>query len=76
MKLVVNNPNGFETVSLSPEATTVLKTILEFHAQNDTPEDGYYDWESFEELCGVLGVRLYPTENEPNLFEAPPEVAS
>lgn len=54
-----------ETLTLSPEAAATLRLILEFHAMNDTKEDGYYDWESFEELCGVCNVPLYPVEDAP-----------
>ena len=64
-----------ETINLSPEAAATLRWIIEFHAQNDEPDAGYYERESFEELCGVLNVPLYPVaESEPGLFETPSEV--
>ena len=46
------------TLTLGEQQLSTLKMILEFHAMNDTPEDGFYDWHSFVELCEKLDVEV------------------
>ena len=53
-----NRSFDLTTITLGADQFATLKMILEFHAMNDTPEDGYYDWQSFLELCEKLDVEV------------------
>ncbi len=48
-------------LEMTEEEFEVLKTLLEFHAGNDEPDE-YYPDEPFKRLCAKAGVEVPPDE--------------
>jgi hypothetical protein len=46
------------TITLGPKQLATLQAILEFHLSSDTEEDGFYDWQSFLQVCKSVGVEM------------------